>query len=169
MNPTHPATDFGYLELGEEVGPRDQGGQFRRVRRFVEKPDAATAQRLRRRAAYAWNAGDVRVAGGGLPVARRDARARARHIHPGIPRGQSRGLPAARFPALPKISIDYAIMEKAAGKVATLVAEFDWDDVGTWTALPQAPGDRLPPETPCAGPAGGGRLLGQHRGQQRPA
>jgi mannose-1-phosphate guanylyltransferase len=43
---------------------------------------------------------------------------------------------AARFPALPKISVDYAIMEKAT-RVETLLAAFDWDDVGLWTALPR--------------------------------
>jgi mannose-1-phosphate guanylyltransferase len=39
------------------------------------------------------------------------------------------------FPQLPKISVDYAIMEKAA-KVVMARAQFDWDDVGSWTALP---------------------------------
>jgi len=40
-----------------------------------------------------------------------------------------------KFPLLPKISVDYAIMEKAASVVAAEAA-FDWDDVGAWTALP---------------------------------
>jgi mannose-1-phosphate guanylyltransferase len=39
-----------------------------------------------------------------------------------------------RFPALPKISIDYAVMEKA-GRVLVKPASFDWDDVGSWTAV----------------------------------
>src|ERR1035438_1497558 len=43
---------------------------------------------------------------------------------------------ASRFPGLPRISVDYAILEKAR-TVVTLDAEFDWDDVGTWTALPK--------------------------------
>jgi mannose-1-phosphate guanylyltransferase len=47
-----------------------------------------------------------------------------------------------RFPTLePKVSLDYAIMEKAAA-VETVIAEFDWDDVGLWTALPK----HLPPD-----------------------
>jgi len=41
---------------------------------------------------------------------------------------------AARFPELPKISIDYAIMEKAE-RVLVVEAGFDWDDVGSWTAV----------------------------------
>jgi mannose-1-phosphate guanylyltransferase len=40
-----------------------------------------------------------------------------------------------RFAALPKISVDYAVMENARD-VATVLADFDWDDVGAWTALP---------------------------------
>jgi mannose-1-phosphate guanylyltransferase len=40
-----------------------------------------------------------------------------------------------RFASLPKISVDYAILEKAK-RVIALEASFDWDDVGTWTALP---------------------------------
>jgi mannose-1-phosphate guanylyltransferase len=39
-----------------------------------------------------------------------------------------------RFPALPSISIDYAVMEKA-GRVLVKPASFDWDDVGSWTAV----------------------------------
>ncbi|HEY0258165.1 MAG TPA: hypothetical protein VGC39_12025, partial [Candidatus Methylacidiphilales bacterium] len=42
---------------------------------------------------------------------------------------------ATQFPSLPKISVDYAIMEKAE-HVAVAEALFDWDDVGSWTALP---------------------------------
>jgi len=42
---------------------------------------------------------------------------------------------AKEFPDLPKISVDYAIMERAESVVA-LIAKFDWDDVGSWTALP---------------------------------
>ena len=41
-----------------------------------------------------------------------------------------------KFPALPKISVDYALMEKAR-RVETVLAEFDWDDVGLWTSLPK--------------------------------
>ena len=60
-----------------------------------------------------------------------------------FPAGDYSSYLAGRFPLLPRISLDYAIMEKA-GRVATLLAEFDWDDVGTWAALPrhlQADGD----------------------------
>jgi len=52
-----------------------------------------------------------------------------------FPKGDPTAYLAARFAALPKISVDYAVMEKAS-KVLTVIAAFDWDDVGSWSALP---------------------------------
>jgi mannose-1-phosphate guanylyltransferase len=132
--PTYPATGFGYLELGEELGARGRAGVFRKVRRFVEKPDGATARRYVKGGHYAWNAGMfVWRTGVFLSEADRHAPALAGFVRD-FPRGNPAAYLSTRFPELPKISIDYALMEKA-GLVATLVAEFDWDDVGTWTAL----------------------------------
>jgi mannose-1-phosphate guanylyltransferase len=53
-----------------------------------------------------------------------------------FPRGDFGAFLAERFPGLKKISVDFAIMEKARA-VETLLAQFDWDDVGLWTALPK--------------------------------
>ena len=135
IKPDHAATGFGYLEMGEEraIGP---AGTVRQVKRFVEKPDAATAQRYLESGDYAWNAGmffwrvDTFVA-----EAERHAPELAQFIRE-FPAGEFGAFLAQRFPALPKISVDYAIMEKARS-VETLVAKFDWDDVGLWTALPK--------------------------------
>jgi mannose-1-phosphate guanylyltransferase len=41
------------------------------------------------------------------------------------------------FPRMPSISIDYAVLEKAAGRVCVLEAPFEWDDVGSWQSLPR--------------------------------
>ena len=38
---------------------------------------------------------------------------------------------------MPSISIDYAVLEKAAGRVCVLEAPFEWDDVGSWHSLPR--------------------------------
>ncbi len=134
--PTHPSTGFGYLELGPALGVSGPGGQFRSVGRFVEKPDLATAQGYVKSGRYAWNAGMfLWQAGAFLAEAEAHAPELARFIRE-FPAGDPAAYMASRFPALPKISVDYAILEKAAS-VATLVAEFDWDDVGLWTALPK--------------------------------
>jgi mannose-1-phosphate guanylyltransferase len=135
IEPDHPATGFGYLEMGvvRATGP---AGVVREVKRFVEKPDAATAQRYLESGEYAWNAGMFfwRV-GNFIAEADRHAPELAKFVRE-FPAGDFAVYLAQRFPALPKISVDYAIMEKARA-VETLLAQFDWDDVGLWTALPK--------------------------------
>lgn len=137
IKPDHPATGFGYLEMGDELA-KSPGGLFRQVKRFVEKPDAATAQRYVDSGTFAWNAGMFfwRV-GTFLAEADRNAPELAAFIRD-FPKDakSTASFLAQKFPVLPKISVDYAIMEKARS-VETLVAEFDWDDVGLWTALPK--------------------------------
>lgn len=137
IKPDHPATGFGYLEMGDEIvtGP---SGTVREVKRFVEKPDATTAKHYLESGRFAWNAGMFfwRV-GTFVEEAKRNAPELAEFVG-GFPVATeaARSYLAAKFPLLPKISVDYAIMEKARA-VETLVAEFDWDDVGLWTALPK--------------------------------
>lgn len=135
IKPDHPATGFGYLEMGAER-QRSPAGVIREVVRFVEKPDAATARRYVDSGHYAWNAGMFfwRV-GTFLREAEQHAPELAGFIRD-FPSGDFRAFLAHHFPKLPKISVDYAIMEKARA-VETLLAQFDWDDVGLWTALPK--------------------------------
>ena len=132
IKPDHAATGFGYLEMGDEVGDG-----FRKVMRFVEKPDAATAARYVESEHYAWNAGMFFWSTEAfLAEAERHTPMLAKFIRE-FPAGDPTAFLAERFPTLePKVSVDYAIMEKAAA-VETMVAEFDWDDVGLWTALPK--------------------------------
>jgi mannose-1-phosphate guanylyltransferase len=130
ISPTYPATGFGYLHLGDE-----EGG-FHRVLRFVEKPDLPTAQSYLQSGAYAWNAG--------MFLWRAETfRQEAARLVPALagfieafPVGDPTAYLAAHFAGLPKISVDYAIMEKAS-EVLAVRAVFDWDDVGSWTALPE--------------------------------
>lgn len=156
--PTQPATGFGYLEIGDDVARGAEGSVFRKVKRFVEKPDLATAQKYVEGKRHFWNAGMfVWRAETFLAEAEKNAPTLAEFIkgfpaaHPAAGSGQNVS-PGARsaaeryieenFPTLePKVSLDYAIMEKAAA-VETVIAQFDWDDVGLWTALPK----HLPPD-----------------------
>jgi mannose-1-phosphate guanylyltransferase len=135
IKPSYASPGFGYLEMGAELANTKDGGTVRQVKRFVEKPDLATAQKYVASADYAWNAGMFiwRVESF-LAEADRHAPELATFIRE-FPSGDPRTYLAANFPHLPKISIDYAIMEKAA-KVETILAEYDWDDVGMWTSLP---------------------------------
>jgi mannose-1-phosphate guanylyltransferase len=132
IKPDHAATSFGYLEMGEEAGDG-----FRKVKRFVEKPDGATAEGYVASGHYAWNAGMFFwSAGAFLAEAEKHTPMLAAFIRE-FPVDDPTAYLAAKFPTLePKVSVDYAIMEKAAA-VETMLAEFDWDDVGLWTALPK--------------------------------
>lgn len=135
IKPDHAATGFGYLEMGEERANGPQG-VVREVKRFVEKPDAATARGYVESGNFAWNAGMFfwRVSTF-LGEAERNAPDLAQFIRE-FPAGDFSGYLAGRFPGLKKISVDFAIMEQARN-VETLLAQFDWDDVGLWTALPK--------------------------------
>jgi len=133
--PTQPSTAFGYLELGEDLARGDDGSRFRRVKRFVEKPDLPNAERYVASGQFGWNAGlFVWSVSTFLAEAERLAPELAAFVR-GFPTGDPTAYLGAKFAALPKISVDYAIMERASS-VATIVAEFDWDDVGSWGALP---------------------------------
>jgi len=136
IHPSHPATGFGYLHLGGKTLGQIKGGPFLKVRRFVEKPSLPKAKSYLRSGQYAWNAGIfVWKASTFLAEARRQQPALARFIEKFPKKGSYASYLKREFPKLPKISVDYAMVERAKSVVA-LKASFPWDDVGSWTALP---------------------------------
>jgi mannose-1-phosphate guanylyltransferase len=122
IRPTRPETGYGYLRRGGEKSP----GVFA-VESFVEKPDAATAERYLRDGAYSWNAG--------IFVFRADAMMEALQRH------QPQIVAALDdFSQMPSISIDYGVMEpesRGAGRIAMVPGDFGWSDVGSFAALPE--------------------------------
>ena len=136
IKPTYAATGFGYLELGETLSGSGEPFAVRRVSRFVEKPSQAAAEGYLASGRFAWNAGMFTWRTDAfLAEATRQVPELGSFIRD-FPKDSPEAFIQERFPSLPKISVDYAIMEKAVS-VATLVAAFDWDDVGLWTALPR--------------------------------
>ena len=136
IKPSYPATGFGYLHLGHKTLAQIKGGPFLKVRRFVEKPSLPKARSYLRSGQYAWNAGIfVWKAATFLAEARRQQPTLARFIEKFPKKGSYSSYLKREFPKLPKISVDYAIME-GAKSVLALKASFPWDDVGSWTALP---------------------------------
>ena len=136
IKPSYPATGFGYLHLGGKTLEQVKGGPFLKVRRFVEKPSLPKAKSYLRSGQYAWNAGIfVWKASTFLAEARRQQPTLARFIEKFPKRGSYASYLKREFPKLPKISVDYAIMERAQSVLAKK-ASFPWDDVGSWTALP---------------------------------
>ena len=115
--------------------PAAKTGKLFSVHRFREKPAPELAQVFFDSGNYRWNAGMFAWT---LPAVLRELSAQIPVLADFV--SQVRGakdLAATlneRFPGLPKISIDYAIMENAA-RVLMLEASFDWDDVGSWIAV----------------------------------
>lgn len=133
IQPSYPATGFGYLEL--ELAPLPENSSFFNVKRFVEKPDRATAESYLASGQFGWNAGIfVWKAKVFLREAEKLQPELAKFIKE-FPANGSDTYIRKQFGQLPKISVDYAIMEKAS-RVIAVRSKFDWDDVGTWTALP---------------------------------
>lgn len=139
IRPTRPETGFGYIEGGEPLD--DKGGC--RVARFVEKPDQTTAQEYLQGGGFLWNAGIFCFKASTLLEELRlhapELLASAEHCLSQSPAHDSAGiwlqeLHQESFQQLPDISIDYALMERSE-KVAMVPADFDWSDIGSWTAL----------------------------------
>ena len=135
ITPTHASTGFGYLQLGEPVKTAGST-RFVTVDRFVEKPDAGRAKEFFEGKKHGWNAGMFLWQGATfLEECRRQQPELERFILGFPSTGPVAPYLAEAFPNLPKISVDYAVMEKASSVVAA-IADYGWDDVGSWTALP---------------------------------
>jgi len=135
IKPTFASTGFGYLHCGEEIGRGQRGSTIREVKRFVEKPDLETAKAYLASGQYAWNAGMFLWKARVFQQECERLQPELAAFIAGFPKEDFLPYLEERFASLPKISVDYAILEKAK-RVIALEASFDWDDVGTWTALP---------------------------------
>lgn len=121
VEPTRPETGYGYLEPGAE---RDG---YRLLDAFHEKPDAATARRYLA-GEHLWNAGIFAW----TPAAFREA-ARGSPLDPLLDALDASD-PAGGFATVDPVSVDYAVLERAAD-VAVVPVAFAWDDLGSWDAL----------------------------------
>jgi mannose-1-phosphate guanylyltransferase / mannose-6-phosphate isomerase len=137
--PQRPETGFGYIELGDSL---DAGDAYR-VRSFVEKPFLELAEKYVASGRYLWNSGMFCFTAGAMlaalqehqPALLEQARAASKASRDRVDRGSRIvEIDAAAFERLPDISIDFAVMEKAAN-VAVVKASFDWSDIGSWNAI----------------------------------
>jgi mannose-1-phosphate guanylyltransferase len=135
IRPNYASTRFGYLEAGAALAGSTADCPLFNVDKFVEKPDAVRAETYFKSGHHFWNAGIfLWKTETFLREAKRLQPELAKFIED-FPKQNRDAYLAEKFPALPKISVDYAIMEKAE-RVAMAEARFDWDDIGSWTALP---------------------------------
>ncbi len=138
IKPNHPSTSFGYLKLGEKYETlHNKQTHFHKVDQFIEKPHREKAEEFFKGQCHGWNAGMfLWQAESFLEECHRQQPELASFIERFSKDASPEKLLHHDFAQLPKISVDYAIMEKAQQVVAA-IAEFDWDDVGHWTALPK--------------------------------
>jgi mannose-1-phosphate guanylyltransferase len=141
--PLGPETGFGYIECGGALGGERTPPAFA-VRRFVEKPPLARAREYVAAGHYVWNSGMFCFTPATILAAfAKHAPAVLDAARPVAARLAGNGdaamleIDATLFAAVPDISIDYAVMEKAAaaGEVAVVRGAFDWSDIGSWQAV----------------------------------
>ena len=138
IQPDEPATGYGYLHRGE-LHAECKDRPVYKVSRFVEKPDLDTARGYLQSGEYLWNAGMFvwrpEVILGSIAE-------HSPELFVGLEELESKWSDSGSlaeamectYPSLQKISIDFAVMEKAQN-VALLESDFDWDDVGEWPAI----------------------------------
>ncbi len=125
VKPSYPSTGYGYIEQGESSGTFGNLPVYR-VNRFTEKPNRETAEEFLSTGRFSWNSGMFIFRAG---VVLEELRTHAPEI---LTLLEKQG--TAAYSQLPKISIDYALMEKT--KLAyVLPADFGWDDLGDWNAI----------------------------------
>lgn len=146
--PTRPETGFGYIERGKEL-INVEGFEVFPVRRFTEKPELSVAREYVASGLYQWNAGMffwrvstfLSALKEFLPKTHAAMELLSMHIG-------KRSYPAQLkkiYPRLENISVDYAILEKAASattiasadsrSVFVVPAEIGWSDIGSWNAV----------------------------------
>ncbi len=137
ITPTFPATGYGYIRQGELLASLGDLRAYA-VEQFVEKPTQAVAESYLASGAYTWNSGMF------IWKARRILEEIARYL-PELGQAWQQwqaawdtpefsALLAQTWGTLPKISIDYGVMERAQ-RVAVVPVEMGWSDVGSWDAL----------------------------------
>ncbi len=143
IKPTEPATGYGYIRTGNQLPPPAGVQAYKtamfKAERFVEKPNFDTAVEYVNSGHYRWNAGMfiwsfVTVTNGLEAHQPEMAAACHRWFDAAKSPAKLAKVLAKEYPAIKKVSIDYALMEKAQN-VVVADGSFAWDDLGSWNAL----------------------------------
>ncbi len=156
IKPAGPDTGYGYIQVGQQLPPA-QGAKktkttFYRAERFVEKPHFDRALEYVNSGQYRWNAGMfiwsfVTITEGLQKHQPEMYAACQRWFKVANKPAKLAKVLAKEYPDIKKISIDYALMEHAQN-VVVADGVFEWDDLGSWTAL--ARHLKADPEGNCA-------------------
>ena len=134
ITPTRPETGYGYIAAGALHG----NGPVMSVESFREKPALEVAKEYLAAGNYLWNAGifvwNIDTITESIRVFNPDLAAKMDSMAEHFGTEQEEAAVAEIFPTCEKISIDYAVMEKA-DYIYTIPGNFGWSDVGTWGSL----------------------------------
>ena len=137
VKPTRPETGYGYIRRGPMLA-WVHGTPVYAVAEFTEKPAAQQAAEYAASGHYLWNSNTfVWKAATVLELFARfepEMCAGLRRIQAAVGTPEEEAVIAREYPKLKPISIDHALVERAP-KVATLEADIDWGDIGSWAAL----------------------------------
>ncbi len=157
ITPTRPETGYGYIEAGDDLPGQSAFG--RHVARFREKPDFETAKSFVQAGNFTWNSGmflfTINKLAQELETHAPDVASLYKSLKD-LPAGVSNAVEAVYrvygsrevaelYTNAPKISVDYAVMEKTT-RAAVVATEFEWNDVGSWDEFSQL----FPQEYPAA-------------------
>ncbi len=138
INPTHPATGYGYIQFDAARDAAADGSEAFAVKTFAEKPDLETAERFLDSGDFLWNSGMfVWRADSVLENLQRFVPRTFDAFAPLLtlaPDGDNTAVVKAAFESSQSISIDYAVMERAE-RVFVVPGSFGWNDIGDWRAV----------------------------------
>jgi mannose-1-phosphate guanylyltransferase len=137
ITPTRPETGYGYVQCSERVAP----STVQKVLQFREKPPADVATEYVSSGRYLWNASifvwrtDVFL--DALHSYRPDVAAPVREIARAWDTPERDEVLGTLWPTVPKIAVEYAVMEPAAeqGRVGTVPGDFGWSDIGDFETV----------------------------------
>jgi mannose-1-phosphate guanylyltransferase len=138
--PSEPAIGFGYIEAGEKLDVDGTTAAYA-VTRFVEKPDLETAREYVESGRYVWNAGmfisRATVLLDEMAKTKPALVAGLRRLAEVWDTDERGAVVDHVWPGLEKIAIDYSVAEPAAaaGRLAVIEGDFQWDDVGDFASI----------------------------------
>lgn len=136
IKPSRPETGYGYLNIGKCVHTTRHISLFT-VNKFIEKPTSARAKQFHKKKTFLWNSGMFVWKTSVIKDEFKKSLPDMFALLPSLIKGRFSQKALVRYYRLSdKISIDYGIMEKA-GKVVAVCGTFNWDDIGSWEALPR--------------------------------
>lgn len=132
ITPTFPATGYGYIQFDKSLS------EVKPVKKFVEKPDAATAEKYLKSGDYVWNSGmfvwKASVILEKFKTLLPDIYADIMKIASAFGTSKEESTLNEVYPKIKSVSIDYGIMEKS-DNIMVIPADFGWNDVGSWDMM----------------------------------